>query len=102
MECALIIRGEEVVRVLWREALFVHPFGGSLAAEDDEGFELIRVEKGAFFGVGCWDADEVMESWAWVVHVGGFGGGVVVEEEDVCAGGALWVERREVSHCFAS
>lgn len=50
------------------------------------------MEEGAFFGVGSWDSNEFVESWAWVVHVGGFNWGVIVEEEDVGTGGAMWVE----------
>ena len=40
------------------------------------------------------------EAWAWVVHVGGFHGGVVVEEENLGAGVALREEEAEVVHCF--
>lgn len=79
VEYVWVMWGKKVIGVFWGEALFL--FGCGLVAENNKRFQFV-----VFFGVRCWGSNEVMELWTWVVHIGGFNGGIV--------------ERCEVLHCF--
>ena len=61
--------------------MFAHVSRSFLAAEDDERLEAVNVEVCLFSWGGGGGANQLTESWAWVVHVGGFHRGVVVHEE---------------------